>query len=354
MKRLLAFAVFLAGVLVAVGLVSAAGLPSVARALGQVGWSGFAAMLALQIVSLGLCSLAWAAVSDRGGWRAHFLARWIRDGASNLLALLPVVGEVAGARVLSRAASVAPAEAAASTVVDVGVEALAQALYTVGAVLLLVWTAAPRELGRWALVTLLGVAPMLGLFALTRLPAVVSLAERGLRTAVTLTVAKPLGAGPSVAQKVAALHGRRGAILFALLTHLAAWVVGALQLWAASRGFHAPLRVWDAVSMEALAYAGRTALFFVPAAAGLQEGAFVAIGAVLGLSMAESLALSVALRARDLVYGAPALLAWGSQEARWGRREGGADPGRNGLSLAPGLLGRKAERPNYSSAEIES
>jgi putative membrane protein len=322
MKRLLAVSVLLAGVLLVVGLVSAAGLPSVARALGQVGWSGLAAVLALQFLSLGLCSLAWAAVSGRGGWRAHLLARWIRDGASNLLALVPLVGEVAGARVLSRAASVTPAEAAASTVVDVGVEALAQALYTVGAVLLLVGIIAPHELGRWALVAILAVAPMLGLFALTRHQAVVSLAERALRTAVALTMAKPLAPWPGVAERVAALHGRRGAILFALLAHLAAWVVGALQLWAASRGFQHPLGLWDAVSMEALAYAGRTALSFVPAAIGVQEGAFVAIGAVLGLPMAESLALSVALRARDLISGAPALLAWGSQEARWARRLG--------------------------------
>ena len=52
--------------------------------------------------------------------------------------------------------------------------------------------------------------------------------------------------------------------------------------------------------------------------AGVQEGGFLLVGAVLHLSPAMAIAMSLVLRGRDVVLGAPAILLWYGAEARRG------------------------------------
>ncbi|MEC9454698.1 MAG: hypothetical protein VYE58_06445, partial [Pseudomonadota bacterium] len=60
----------------------------------------------------------------------------------------------------------------------------------------------------------------------------------------------------------------------------------------------------------------RAAAFFVPGAVGVQEGAFVLLGAVIGIGLEVALALSLIKRVRELVIGAPALIAWQVAEGK--------------------------------------
>ncbi len=62
--------------------------------------------------------------------------------------------------------------------------------------------------------------------------------------------------------------------------------------------------------IETLLYAVRSVAFAVPNAVGVQEGAYVLLGASLGLTPEMGLALSLLKRARDLIIGLPALVAW--------------------------------------------
>jgi glycosyltransferase 2 family protein len=72
--------------------------------------------------------------------------------------------------------------------------------------------------------------------------------------------------------------------------------------------------------VESLLYALRSAAFFVPSGWGVQEGAYVVLGAVVGLSPGTALALSLAKRAREVAIGVPALLIWQAIETRAVRR----------------------------------
>ena len=58
----------------------------------------------------------------------------------------------------------------------------------------------------------------------------------------------------------------------------------------------------------------------VPLNAGVQEGAYVLIGSLLGLPAGLALALSLLKRARDLIKGVPALLVWQFIEGKELRR----------------------------------
>jgi glycosyltransferase 2 family protein len=66
--------------------------------------------------------------------------------------------------------------------------------------------------------------------------------------------------------------------------------------------------------IEGLLYAIRSAAFAVPNAVGVQEGAYILLGAGFGVTPELALALSLLKRARDLAIGLPALAAWQSAE----------------------------------------
>jgi hypothetical protein len=63
-------------------------------------------------------------------------------------------------------------------------------------------------------------------------------------------------------------------------------------------------------------YALRSAAFFVPGAVGVQEGSYLLIGPLFGLAPETALALSLLKRGRDLLIGAPTLIAWQAMEGR--------------------------------------
>jgi hypothetical protein len=58
------------------------------------------------------------------------------------------------------------------------------------------------------------------------------------------------------------------------------------------------------------------AAFVVPGGWGLQEGAYVVLGQMVGLEPEIALALSLATRARELMTGVPALIVWQFIEGR--------------------------------------
>ena len=92
--------------------------------------------------------------------------------------------------------------------------------------------------------------------------------------------------------------------------------MSAVQLWAAAQALDRPLSAGEALALQSIAFAARGAFFFVPAGFGIQEGTFVLVGKVLGIDPAIALALSLVLRARDIVLGLPALMVWYTAEGR--------------------------------------
>jgi len=78
----------------------------------------------------------------------------------------------------------------------------------------------------------------------------------------------------------------------------------------------------QAIVVDSLANGLRTFAFFIPSAAGAQEGAYVLICALFGISPAAAVALSLARRGRDLVLAIPGLAAWQLLEARHATRTG--------------------------------
>jgi putative membrane protein len=215
--------------------------------------------------------------------------------------------------------------ATASTIVDVTIEFIAQLAYTALGLVLLV-RLQPET--RAAAPVLLGLA----VAALTA-AAFVLVQRRGF--VVVERIAGMLGDGAGWAARgtvgaailhaaLADIYRRRAGLWISFALHLGCWIGSAAEIWLALRIAHAPLSFGAVLAIESLLYAIRTAAFVVPQAVGVQEGAYILLGAGFGLGPDMALALSLLKRARDLAIGLPAIAVWQAIESRRLLRRRGA------------------------------
>jgi len=303
------------GVSLTAALAAYAGIGAVYGALDDVGWLGIAWVCMLQLASMAFCAAAWRAVAENTSFMSCLTARFIRDGVSNLAGIIPAIGEVAGARALSLLGATAGI-AAASTVVDVALESLSQAIYTMIGLIPLVLLVQPDQATRWLLAISVAIVPIFAAFVVTRRRGALQAAERIIMRIARLLGFASAGEGLDLTRNVLGIYQRHRHVWLALLLHLAGWFMSAVQLWAAAQALDRPLSVGEALALQSIAYAARGAFFFVPGGFGVQEGTFVLVGAVLGVDPAIALALSLVLRARDILLGLPALMVWYGAEGR--------------------------------------
>jgi putative membrane protein len=289
-------------------LVGYFGAGAVIRSLLAVGGLGFIAICAIHLALIAVMGLAWRALLPGVPAGRVMWARLVRDSGSEALPLSQVGGYVLGARALSLA-GVSGTLAAATTIVDVTLEFVAQLAYTALGLALLVRLQPETEV---AVPVLLGLAAA-GLAAI----AFVLVQRRGF--AFFDRIARILGSGwaERSAAGAAALHATLAGIyrnpprLWASgVVHLACWIASAVEVWLALWLAGHPLSFGAVLAIESLLYAIRTAAFVVPNAVGVQEGAYILLGAGFGLTPDMALALSFLKRARDLAIGLPAIGIW--------------------------------------------
>jgi len=126
---------------------------------------------------------------------------------------------------------------------------------------------------------------------------------------------------------IRALYRARGRIVAATALRLVARLALTAEVWLAAALLGNGITLFEAVMLKSLTGALRGAAFVVPGGWGVQEGGYVVLGALVGLSPEFMLALSLATRARELLIALPGLLAWQHAEGRWlWRRRKAAGP----------------------------
>jgi putative membrane protein len=306
--RIFGIVAAIAGVLAIAALVAYFGAGGVAQALVAVGWTGFAAVCLIHLGLIAVMGIAWRALLPQTNPWTSVWGRLVRDSGSEVLPLSQVGGYVLGARAVILG-GVSGAAAAASTIVDVTLEFLAQLAYTALALLWLIRlrpdtaVAGPVAIG-------LGLALVVGV-------AFLLVQRRGFGFLDRMTRELGRGWADKTAAGAAALHAaiatiyrRRPGVVASFALHLACWITSATEAWLVLRLAGAPLGFGTVMVIESLLYAVRTVAFIVPNAAGVQEGAYILLGASFGLPPELALALSLLKRARDLVLGVPALATW--------------------------------------------
>jgi uncharacterized membrane protein YbhN (UPF0104 family) len=130
-----------------------------------------------------------------------------------------------------------------------------------------------------------------------------------------------------------AIYRRRGGLWLCFALHLVCWVASAIEAWLILRLAGEPLPFSAVLVLESMLYAVRTSAFIVPNAVGVQEGAYILLGATFGLTPEMALALSLLKRARDIAIGLPTIGLWQALESGrlWRRRNAAAE---NRVSLS--------------------
>jgi uncharacterized membrane protein YbhN (UPF0104 family) len=99
--------------------------------------------------------------------------------------------------------------------------------------------------------------------------------------------------------------------------HLLSWLLTSAEVWLALLLMGHPVSFQQALVLLSLGHAIRSAAFLIPSGLGAQEAGFMVLGAMYGLPPGVGLALSLAIRLREVVLGVPALVVWPFLEGRW-------------------------------------
>lgn len=296
------------GLGVIAALVTHFGLGAVIRPMIAVGWAGFAAICSIHLVLIAAMGIAWGALLPETRLWVPIWGRLVRDSGSEVLPLSQVGGYVLGARAVALA-GVSGTAAAASTVVDVTLELFGQLGYTALGVACLMYLRPDVAIALPALIGL-ATAGLLAVAFLAFQHRGFNLLDRFARALGRRWANKTAAGAATLHAALAGIYRQRSGIWWSFLLHFACWIASTLEAWIALGFAGAPVGFAAVLVIESLLYATRSVAFAIPNAVGVQEGAYILLGAGFGLTPEMALALSLLKRARDLIIGVPALATW--------------------------------------------
>ncbi len=307
----------LLGLMLAVGLIVWQGYAQVLAAFAAAGWGILWANL-FHLLPLVMASYAWILLwpgHKRPSLAAMSYVMWVRVGINNLLPVARIGGEVAAARLLIKQGW-RRGPAIASTVVETTVSVVTVFIMIVSGIMLLTMhdpaTATLTRLVAGALFSLPLIALLLAVQRYGLFSFLARLAHR-------MTGSRWQGLMQDTARldrAVLCLYRRWGKLLHSTVWMLLSWYLSAGGIWLALQFLGHPLPFTDCVIIESMIQLVSSAAFIMPAALGVQEGAFLFFGGLLGLPAETALALALIRRCRDLILFVPALVVWGLQEGK--------------------------------------
>ena len=308
----------IAGIALVIGLVCFQGAGDVAAAVAAVSW-GIVVVVLVRLVPIMLDGYVWRLLflkDHRPSVLTALWARWIGEAVNTLVPAFQVGGAVVRSRLMVMR-GVPGRVAGASVVVDLTLSTITLLFFTLVGIGLLMAHHGESDIARaigfcvaggFVVVILLCVFQHRGLFGW-----IIGLVARFARGKAWDNA---IGGAQALDETILELY-RRPWLLFGNATgQLAAWMLGAAEIYAALHFMGYEVTVADALLLESLILATRTAAFFVPGALGVQEGVLVLLGGMIGLGPEVALALSLVKRVRELVIGVPGLFAWQIAEGK--------------------------------------
>jgi putative membrane protein len=306
-----AAAALLVGVALTVGAILYVGAGDLWRSVQRIGLGGFAIYVLYNLLVFLPLGWAWWSVAPGVGGRGAVIFPWgrlVRESASDVLPFSQVGGLLAGIGAV-RQRGVSEPLSIASQIVDLVTEMAAQLVYTLFGVAMLTallsHATEPRQL-LWTaiLAVVVGVATLAAFIALQGrgLDLIGNLAGRWL---------KDVPARAEAAKAVLRdIYGRPRRLFAGFLLHVAGWVMSGAGSWMALRWMGVEVELWKVLTLEGLMAAVRSVAFMTPGGLGFQESAYVLIAPLFGLTAESTLAVSLLRRAKDLLVGVVAILAW--------------------------------------------
>jgi len=302
------------GVAIVVWLVVHADPAALFGVFPRIGW-GFAAILAARGATIIIDCAAWYCIlprAERPTFAAMLPLRWIGESINTTLPAAQIGGDVVRARLLQQHVA-APARGAASVAVDFCLSLFAQILFTLLGFVLLARLG--DRTGWWPAMLSAALVPGFVLLSWELLVRrrLLAAAKRG---AARLGQRRLAAALEALGAALGLIATSRAALALSLALHLASFVGHAGELWLTLYLMGVSAGPAEALLLESLSLAARSAAFPIPSGWGAQEAALIALATLTGLPAETALALGLIKRAREFAIGLPGLAAWAIAERR--------------------------------------
>jgi putative membrane protein len=309
----------LVGLCLSAWLLESYGVGRILDLLHHAGWFGILTVVAFHLLQILFSAMGWRVIAGptvpRPGLRTYMVMRWIREAVNNLLPVGQIGGEFVVARLLQRS-GMKLAPAIAGTVADLTMEMVTQILFTLLGLLLLLHSVGNSGVAGYVVSGLVIATLIAASFFSSQWLGLASGIEKGL-----------IWFGGSFGWKATAnvtgLHDALigcyrcpGRLAWAALWQMVSWLLGGVEVCLALHFLGHDVGLVPGLIIESLGQALKAVGFPVPGALGVQEGGYIVICQMFGLSPEMAIALSLMKRLREVGLGVPGLLAWHRAEAR--------------------------------------
>jgi putative membrane protein len=293
-----------------IALIGWFGIRSIGTEVLQAAWS-IPGITALHLAQLFLSACAWSlAVGEPSmSLLTYFRLRTIREGVNSLLPVAQIGGQVVCVRLMAQL-GVGIAQAGAGTILDLTLEAGMQLVFILLGIGMLAAAGINPTWASWAEGGLVvGVFGILGFVVaqragLLRLIEFLTLRLNHFWPALSVESVRGLH------RELIRLQHRPWTLVKAALFHLTSWSLGAGEVYLVLLAIGAPVGLTQAFVIESLGMAARSAGFALPGALGVQEGGFILVCGLFGVSPDAAIALSMVKRLREVLIGIPGLIIW--------------------------------------------
>jgi len=266
------------GLAATVAAVLYAGAGAVAQAIASLRLTGLLVLVLLHLPSVVLMGLAWwlASGNDPPASPSRFVwARFVRDAAGELMPFLQLGGIVFGLRALGRGRAIALGAISAS--IDGVIELAAKLPYAFAALLTLLALAPQSRLARLLSLALAATGAVVAVLLLARrsLSGSLQAMARAVSARWPSVLALDGPDGFDIRAHFQRIMSERGRLWSAFALHLGCWCWGALETWVTFRLLGVDLTVGQALAVDGTVAGLRTFGWLVPAAAGVQEAAYL-------------------------------------------------------------------------------
>ena len=311
-----------------VKIVSYVGLfVGLAAMTGLIAWQGFGDVSGIILASgwpILLVPLAWSPTVVLGtvSWRFLFepgkepafkdlfMALWMGRAINTLLPVATIGGEVVKARMLILW-GYSKSESSASVVVDKTVQVFGVIGWGLVGVALLVHYSVEQALIAVALTGIAILGAGIAGFVLVQKAGMARFVVNSAHKVTRAEFFENLRDGADrVDDSLRGSYARLGRFAFAVLWRCLALVLQTAEVWVAAYVLGHPITVMEAMFLKSMTSTLSDVAFVIPNAYGIQEGAFVVLGAMLGLPPDLMLAVSLSIRIRELLVDVPGLAIW--------------------------------------------
>lgn len=334
---------FFLGLSLIIGGAAWIGADSIFKSVFSIGIGNLLILTVFQLAIIVVLAWSWHCICPQLGVLRLFWARTLRESGATCLPFSQIGGIVLGVRAvcfkgyryIKNPADLSVSQGISSNIVDITTETLGQVFFIIIGIITLLLGGYHTQLPevpmfgahinlKWfiivsVLLLILGLIP----FIWTQRQG--SQLFRKIFNSLSSNIAqqwsgKIASSTESLQESLDQIWAHPKRIIYSCFIHFCGWVGSGIGTWMCYHFLGADINLMEAITIEALVCIVLTIGFLVPASVGIQEGAYVIVGAIFGIDPSLSFGLSILRRARDLIIGIPALLIWQLSEIRYLRQ----------------------------------